>query len=115
MVLYYYLYFKLYKLALLFGARDSEFSAVTSISLLVSLNLLVVAELIKINTLITKYYATLFVIVLIILNSILFLVGNRYEKIKQRFELERRLQRIAGNVVVVVYVLLSLTLPLFLC
>jgi len=112
---YYYLFYKLYKLGLSLKVYDSQFSAVGAVTLVLALNLLVIEEVFKINKHISNLYASLLFVILILLNSVLFLGGKRYNRIKERFDKESKMQRIVGWICVSLYIAFSLTAPLIIC
>lgn len=112
---YYYLFYKLYKLGLSLKVYDSQSSAVGAVTLVLALNLLAIEEAFKIKMHISNLYASLLFVILILLNSVLFLGGKRYTRIKERFDKESKMQRIVGWICVSLYVAISLTVPLIIC
>ena len=109
---YYYLFYKLYKLGLSLKVNDSQFSAVGLVTLILALNIFVIEKVFTTMNLISNFHASLFFVLLIVLNSILFLWGKRYEQIKEQFDKESKIQMVVGWVCVSLYILFSFTLPL---
>ncbi len=109
---YYYIFYKLYKLAVLLKVRDSQFTAIGCLTLCISLNQFAVEEIFKVNNVLSIHQATFLFLFILSLNSVLFLWRKRYEKIKAKFDSETKTHRITGNIIVFGYVLVSFALPL---
>jgi hypothetical protein len=108
-----YLYYKLYQASLNSSLKDTpEFMTSISFGGLISVNILVIyAFLAKINLLpflfSDKIQAGIFVFV-IILFTMLYYNKKRYRLIQLKYSQENNKERIKGNIIIAIYVIISI-------
>jgi hypothetical protein len=111
-----YLYYKLYRATLVGSLRDiAPFAAMVYFSGLLFLNLLVISIFLRkvglMPSLFTgKRQVVIFMVCFIVVNYFLFLHTGRFRKIITKYETESESRRKKGNLVVWLYVIISILL-----
>ena len=111
-----YLYYKLYRATLVGSLKDiAEFAAMIYFSGLIGINVFVLLLFVrKIGwlplRLLNSRQVIILMICLFILNYFLFLYDERYKQIITRYKQESETQRKKGNMVVWLYVVISIAL-----
>lgn len=116
MNLFDYLYYKLYRATSLGSLRDiAAFASAGYFSLLIFLNIVVVGALLRKVELLPFFFkgksqVAIFLCLFIGLNYFLFVQSGRYKQILKRYEQETESSRKKGNLIVWLYVLVSVAL-----
>jgi hypothetical protein len=108
-----YFFYKIYKFGLSIKLNDSQFSALTAITLIEIFTLSIILSFLKIKINFTKLLALVLFLTLLLLNYLIFLRNNRYQRIKEKYENEQRKQRIIGSACVILYILLTIFFALY--
>jgi uncharacterized membrane protein len=111
-----YLYYKFYRATLVGSLNDiAEFAAMIYLSTLFFLNLLVIGGLLRKVDLLPVFFTgkkqvVIFMVCLFLISYFLFLKGKKYKKIIAEYEQESESQRKRGNLIVWLYVIISLAM-----
>lgn len=102
-----YFYYKMFKFALFLKLDDSQFSALTGVTLIEFITVIIVKKIFDLSISINKPKAWLLAIIVLAINYFIFLRRKRYLKIKERYDKEPKWQKIIGSICVIFYILLS--------
>ena len=111
-----YLYYKIYRANLIGSARDiAEYATPLYIGILLFTNFFVLGDFLrKIDLLpfflLNKKQAIIFMVFFLGVTNILYLYKRRYKKIISKYEVESEIQRKRGNLIVLLYVIISFLL-----
>lgn len=116
MNLYYYLFYKIYRFTQRLGKYDVAFSAALGLSFLLGLNFIVIFIKLfaitqgNLNEYRYKIPLLIFFVAILITNYLIFVFKKRYEDIEKQFKNESNRNKQIGNIIVITYVILSLSL-----
>ena len=115
--LYYYLYYKIYVFTKRIRKNEASIATTIGISYLVLTNIIGVSLMIfdrERNNI--EFFKPLYIGIIILgfaINYLIFLKDKKYIEIEKRFKKETNERRILGNILVSLYVILTLLSPFF--
>ena len=117
MNIYYYLFYKIYRFTQRLGNYDVAFSAMLGFSFLLFLdiNTIYISVFPVTNINFNNHYRTpliILYIIVFIINYFLFIYKKRYKEIEKQFKNESTKNKRIGSIIVIVYVIISLSLVL---